>query len=300
MGSQKKSFDPTHRQKLKERIKIIKDYSDFLKKTDDEMRITIQQLYDLRKEALLSVQSLNGYVKRLPNCPVVISEGCDRAISFMSGITDAMSWESAHPDKNSGIIKPTSGSGFIAAGTAVGGLTAAFGSSAAMAIATTFGTAGTGAAISGLAGVAATNAALAWLGGGTIAASGGGMAAGSALLAAIGPIGWGIGAVSLIGGSVFLRSKNDKKIQEIENLIFDLDIYKNKRILKEKRIRLLAITKKTEEVLLRVKSFSLPKKKANYNNSSFPREVLFSLVSDAKLLGKLSQERIELVTNNKN
>lgn len=46
----------------------------------------------------------------------------------------------------------------------------------------TFATAGTGAAISGLSGVAATNATLAALGGGTLAAGGGGMAAGAAVL----------------------------------------------------------------------------------------------------------------------
>jgi len=46
----------------------------------------------------------------------------------------------------------------------------------------TFATAGTGAAISGLNGVAATNATLAALGGGTLAAGGGGMAAGAAVL----------------------------------------------------------------------------------------------------------------------
>ena len=49
-------------------------------------------------------------------------------------------------------------------------------------IATTFGVASTGTAISTLSGAAATNAALAWLGGGALAAGGGGMAAGEAFL----------------------------------------------------------------------------------------------------------------------
>jgi hypothetical protein len=47
---------------------------------------------------------------------------------------------------------------------------------------TSFATASTGTAISGLTGAAATNATLAWLGGGSIAAGGGGMAAGAIVL----------------------------------------------------------------------------------------------------------------------
>jgi hypothetical protein len=83
------------------------------------------------------------------------------------------------------------GKGTAAAGVAVGAGVAAFAPTAALAIATTFGTASTGTAIATLSGAAATNAALAWLGGGALAAGGGGMSAGSALLALAGPVGWG-------------------------------------------------------------------------------------------------------------
>ncbi len=75
------------------------------------------------------------------------------------------------------------GKGTAAAGVAVGAGVAAFAPTAALAVATTFGTASTGTAIATLSGAAATNAALAWLGGGALAAGGGGMSAGSALLA---------------------------------------------------------------------------------------------------------------------
>ena len=54
--------------------------------------------------------------------------------------------------------------------------------SGAMWVATTWGTAGTGTAISSLSGAAASKAAMAWLGGGTIASGGGGMAAGAMVL----------------------------------------------------------------------------------------------------------------------
>ena len=79
--------------------------------------------------------------------------------------------------------------GGAGAGIAAGASVAFMAPTASMWIATTFGTASTGAAISTLSGAAAESAALAWLGGGALAAGGGGMAAGNALLALAGPIG---------------------------------------------------------------------------------------------------------------
>lgn len=75
-----------------------------------------------------------------------------------------------------------------AAGIGAGMAVAALGPTAAMGVATTFGVASTGTAISALSGAAATNAALAWLGGGALAAGGGGMAAGSASLLSRDPL----------------------------------------------------------------------------------------------------------------
>ncbi|KAE8178513.1 hypothetical protein [Photobacterium carnosum] len=80
----------------------------------------------------------------------------------------------------------------------VGAGTLAFTPTAAMAIATTFGT------TSSLSGAAATYAALSSIGGGTLITSG----AGSILLALSGPIGWGIGATALIGGGLLSRKQN--------------------------------------------------------------------------------------------
>ncbi len=81
-----------------------------------------------------------------------------------------------------------------------------------MGIATTFGTASTGTAISSLSGAAATNAATAWLGGGALAAGGGGMAAGAAVLTAI-PFVGGAVATSAIGYGIYKwhNSKKGKK-----------------------------------------------------------------------------------------
>ncbi|OFT78502.1 hypothetical protein HMPREF3103_08785 [Granulicatella sp. HMSC30F09] len=98
-------------------------------------------------------------------------------------------------------------------GVAVGSAVAGVAPTTALWVATTFGTASTGTAISALSGAAATNAALAWLGGGTLASGGGGMLAGQALLALAGPIGWGVTAGGILVG-IFLFIKKKFKIQE--------------------------------------------------------------------------------------
>ena len=112
--------------------------------------------------------------------------------------------------------------GGAGAGLAAGASVAFMAPTAAMWVATTFGTASTGAAISTLSGAAATNAALAWLGGGALSASGGGIAAGNALLAMAGPIGWTIaGATLLTSILIFAKKKtklNKQKNEEIETV----------------------------------------------------------------------------------
>lgn len=121
--------------------------------------------------------------------------------------------------------------GGAGAGLAAGASVAFMAPTAAMWIATTFGTASTGTAISTLSGAAATNAALAWLGGGAAAAGGGGMAAGNALLALAGPIGWTIAGATLLTSIILFAKKriklNAEKNEEIEH------VKKNTEIVKE-------------------------------------------------------------------
>lgn len=76
--------------------------------------------------------------------------------------------------------------------TTLGATTAVAGESIAWGIFS----AGPGAALTG---VCETNAFLAWLGGGSLAAGGSGMAGGTAVLAAMGPVGW---AVAGVGGAI--------------------------------------------------------------------------------------------------
>lgn len=63
-----------------------------------------------------------------------------------------------------------------------------------------------------LAGAAETSAFLAWVGGGSLAAGGGGMAAGTAILAALGPVGLGVAAAgaTAAGIGIWKARKNSK------------------------------------------------------------------------------------------
>lgn len=92
-------------------------------------------------------------------------------------------------------------------GAAAGAAVASMAPTAAMWVATTFGTASTGTAISTLSGAAASNAAVAWLGGGALAVGGQGVAGGSALLAMSGPIGWTIAGATLLTSILLFRKK---------------------------------------------------------------------------------------------
>ena len=113
----------------------------------------------------------------------------------------------------------------MAIGTASTGAGAAF-TCGALWAATTWGTAGTGTAISSLSGAAASNAALAWLGGGTVASGGGGMAAGAAILTG--------GAVVVIAGVAVAGYYGFKMYDQHEDTIricSELGCYQNDSIL---------------------------------------------------------------------
>ena len=164
------------------------------------------QLFELRRYAATDViQQVESYVNTLANSPkefdTTVAEFRVEADRFR-GTVKRLETEASRATR----IGSATGTAGVAAGVGV----AALGPSAAMAVATTFGTASTGTAISALSGAAATNAALAWLGGGALAAGGGGMAGGSTLLALAGPVGWGVGGAVLVGSGLYLNSRNKK------------------------------------------------------------------------------------------
>lgn len=173
---------------------VVKD-SETLQKTKEKLKTTINYSW--------------SYLNSMKNKPEDIVVKIEKIKIEFKKFENAIFQIKAEFDKTA-----KSSTGLGAAGVAAGAGVAAFGPTAAMAVAMTFGTASTGTAISALSGVAATNAALAWLGGGAVIAGGGGMTAGSAFLALAGPVGWAIGGTALLGAGLFARSKNKKAAEE--------------------------------------------------------------------------------------
>ena len=172
------------------------------------MNDAVMNLYSERKSASTAIKRVETYINTLANTPKEFKKEIGEISLSLKEFRDAVAFEEKSKQAN---IK---GAGIGTAGVASGTAVAALGPTAAMAIATAFGTASTGAAISALSGAAATNAARAWLGGGALAAGGGGMVAGNAFLALAGPIGWGIGADAVIGGGIFAASQNKKAARQ--------------------------------------------------------------------------------------
>lgn len=177
------------------------------------------ELYHKRKDYLKEILSIQEMLSSFENLPSWCSEDISFAIEQVKDFRTAVEYEN-NPKKFAETTDQTGRTAaFIGTGTAAGAAIATLGPSAAMSIATVLGTASTGTAISALSGVAATNAALAWLGGGAIAAGGSGVAGGTLLLGMFGPIGVAVGAVSAVGGLLFMNSKNKEKRSEIEKHI---------------------------------------------------------------------------------
>ena len=149
------------------------------------------------------IKPVEDYINTLAKTPIELEKSVEKLHVNYASFAEVFKMQQDYSDQVNKVATTATGGG-VAIGAGVGALAP----TAAMAVATTFGTASTGTAIAALNGAVATNAALAWLGGGAVAAGGGGMAAGNALLAMAGPIGWGIAGVAIIGGSWWTASKN--------------------------------------------------------------------------------------------
>ena len=244
------------------------------------------ELYQLRKSASLAIDRVEKYINSLANSPKEFAKEIAEIKLGIKEFTEATRIEAENLSDN--IKAGVAGVG----GTAIGGAVASLGPTAAMAIATTFGTASTGTAIASLSGAAATNAALAWLGGGALAAGGGGMAAGNAFLAMAGPVGWGIAGVFIVGGSIFAANKNKKAAQEAHNITEEIE--KKISILQPKIIALQHLVRQTQEmktalnITLMVNTY--PKDYRAFTKEQ--KETLGALINNVRAMGKLINERI--------
>lgn len=190
-------------------------------------------LYQTRVNRGVEITQLcENYINTLANSPKEFSKVVTKLKFQLKEIT-GKDWDLIYSAHNSNVA--AAGGAGVMAGAGV----ACFGPAAAMAIATTFGTASTGTAIASLSGAAAVNAALAWLGGGALTVGGGGMVAGNALLALAGPIGWGIGGVALAGSAFWTSSENEKIGDEANNRALEIEGDTAKVNITKKEVNLL-------------------------------------------------------------
>ena len=244
------------------------------------------ELYRIRKSASLAIERVEKYINTLTNSPKEFIKEIAEVKLNISEFNEAVRIEAENSTNN---IK---GASAAAVGTTIGGAVAALGPTAAMAIATTFGTASTGTAIASLSGAAATNAALAWLGGGAIAAGGGGMAAGNAFLALAGPVGWGIAGVCVIGGSIFATYKNKAAAEKAQS--FAVEIEKKISVLNPKLTKLEHLIKETEKlksalnISLMVNTY--PKDYLSFSQEQ--KQTLAALINNVRAMGNLINNRI--------
>lgn len=180
------------------------------------------------------------------------------------------------------------------AGVAAGASVAFMAPTAAMWIATTFGTASTGTAISTLSGAAATNAALAWLGGGAIAAGGKGIVAGKALLALAGPVGWTISGAALLSSILIFTNKkaklNKQKNEEIQA------VKENTELIREMHAQITELLKETEHIRTGLNNMLdkvLPLYGADYASlNAEQKHLLGALVNNTKALSAMFGKNI--------
>ena len=204
----------------KESIRLYNDEADNLANKSTE-------LYQIREKAVKVVKIIEERISKLANKPKEFEtklEEIDVEIQNFEDKQIAISQSIKEAELASGSTAAT------ASLSALGVTVATLGPTAAMGVATTFGVASSGTAISSLTGAAANSAALAWLGGGSVAAGGGGVAAGNAFLALAGPVGWGIAGVMLtasVGAGVVANKKKvellarqlKEKVIEVTELI---------------------------------------------------------------------------------
>lgn len=269
--------------------KLKKEVSNY-EKAQKNVQQSALNLHNCRTSAIGVIENVENYINTLRNTPKAFEKEFE-GIHFNTASFKTLS-EIEYDEK---LMIKIAGGG-TTAGVAAGVATAAFAPTAAMAIATTFGTASTGAAISGLSGAAATNAALAWLGGGALAAGGGGMAAGNALLALAGPIGWGIGAASLVAGGVFASKKNKEAAIKADSE--RLKIVKERRKIDAIQYEIVELTTTTKKLMnglfVALNEFTRDAHGITSFNDYTPdqRQQLIAIINNTSSLSKLFMKEI--------
>ena len=202
--------------KMEELKKICDEYT---YKRDRLVKLA-QQLFEKRKGYVNTICTIAEELENISGLPKWCEESTNEWFENIRDFQTAVKYENDPQKFEELTIESGRAAAYWAGGAAAaGGALGAFGSTAAMSVATVLGTASTGTAISTLSGAAATNAALAWLGGGAVATGGAGVVGGSFILGLFGPIGAAIAGVSAISGIALVRSKNRKQVENIDKHI---------------------------------------------------------------------------------
>ncbi|MCY4483908.1 MAG: hypothetical protein OXC12_13615 [Spirochaetaceae bacterium] len=249
-----------------------------------------ETLFKQRQRSVKVIEIVETYVNQLASTP----NEFQKTVAHFKVQADRFREDvQRHEDEAARVAKVRAATGSTVAGA--GAAVAALGPSAAMAIATTFGTASTGAAISGLSGAAATSAALSWLGGGALAAGGGGMAAGSALLALAGPIGWTVSGVAITGTVALARRGNRKRAEEARRQRLEIEESERSLLAAQRQIAGLEQQTRTHAAGTLGDLATLwkdaPSDYGAFDDAS--KERLAAVINHARSLGELLHERVE-------
>lgn len=275
----------------KEAIKIHDDILQKYNESHSDMSFACEKLYETRQESIGVIEFIENVVNSIANTP----KEFDTQMGEIKGnIQTFKETEKYANEAYQASLKTGVG---IATGTVAGVATATMAPAAMMSIATTFGTATTGTAISALSGAAAQKAAVAWIGrtfAGFAVKQGAGMAAGQAFLALAGPIGWSIAAGSTALSLVSLTKKNKDIADDAVKEAKDIDIAREG--LDEATVKIKDLIEKTSILYEGLsKQHDEIERKSNTDYASLSSEekyFLGSVVNNTYSLSKLVVETI--------
>jgi len=276
----------------KEALKIHEEEHDRYNESYTNMEKACGRLYEQRSASVKLVRIVEQVVNSIANTPKEFATKLGEINAHLNSFreTEEYAQEAYQASVKAGVS--------VAGSAAVGLGVATMVPTAMMGIATTFGSAATGTAISALSGAAAQKAAVAWIGrtfAGFAIKGGAGMAAGQAFLALAGPIGWGITAVST-GASLISLNKKNKEIA-YQALLEAKEIAKAREAIDETTEKVNVLAKKTKMLnndLSSQKEKILGFKDADYSSLSEAEQYfLGTLVNNTYSLAAILNETVE-------
>ena len=195
-----------------EALKIHKNALEIYNASNEKMNNTCEKLYSKRKKSVEVIKMVENVINSVANTPKDYNTKMGKVHKELNLFKETIEYANkAYDDAVKAGVN-------IVGGVATGVGVAAFAPTGLMSLATTFGTASTGTAISALSGAAAQKAAVAWLGrtfAGAAVKQGAGMAVGKVFLSLAGPVGWGISAISTGASLISFSDKNRKLSDDI-------------------------------------------------------------------------------------